>query len=190
MGKRMMTAVSAAMLTVASAAGAQVFTPTYQAPVTGQDLGVYLFDAGSGDLGVEGMLRTGFGGGDLGLRAGFADSDGDGVILLGADYRNPLQVAGVQPLALAFTVGAQAALGDVDGFGVQGGLSVGYTFSEVRLTPYIHPRLVLTSIEDESELDVEADLGFDLGLTDRLALRLGVNVGDGADWGVGLAFRR
>jgi hypothetical protein len=189
MRKRMIAALGTALLSAAPAAGAQVFTPTFQAPVPGQDLGVYLFDSSS-DVGVEGIYRLGFGQGDLGLRVGFADTDGDGVILLGADYRNPLRVASVQPLALAFTAGAQAALGDADGFGVQGGLSIGYTFSEVRMTPYIHPRLTLTSIGDDSELDVNADLGFDLDVARNLRLRLGVNVGDGADWGIGLAFRR
>jgi len=136
------------------------------------------------------MLRRSLGGGDLGLRVGFASDNGDDVLLLGADYRNPLRVPGAQPLALAFTVGAQAGLLDANAFGVQGGVSIGYTFSEVKLTPYVHPRLVLTSVDDDTNLDVDADLGFDLDVTRQLQLRLGVNLGDGADWGVGLAFRR
>jgi hypothetical protein len=73
---------------------------------------------------------------------------------------------------------------------VQGGVSVGYTFAEARLTPYIHPRLALISANDETELEVEADLGFDMDVARQLRLRLGVNLGDGADWGIGLAFRR
>jgi hypothetical protein len=72
---------------------------------------------------------------------------------------------------------------------------VGHTFVEpgIRITPYIHPRVaVVSAIGDDSdaELDVLADLGADIDFAPNLSLRVGVNLGEGADWGIGLAWRR
>ena len=187
---RTIATVAAAVLCCSAPAAAQVLTPTFQAPTSSNDIGIYVVDVG--DLGVEGVLRRSLGAGDLGLRAGFADVNDGNVLLLGVDYRNPLQLSGTAPLAIAFTVGAQAALLDAEVFGVQGGLSVGYAFDspDLRLTPYIHPRLALVSSDDDTELEVLADVGLDVGITPTLDLRFGANLGDGADWGLGLAFRR
>ena len=190
MRKNGFVAAIAAALMAVPGARAQVFTPTYQAPVQGQDIGIYLFDAG--DVGLEGIFRQRIGSQtDLGLRVGFAEAGNDELITLGADLRAPLRVAGAAPVAFALTGGAQAALGGGDAFGIQGGVSIGYTFDEVRFTPYIHPRLALISANDESDLELGADLGFDWGINESLILRLGANVGDvGANWGIGLAWRR
>jgi hypothetical protein len=192
----LLLAVAAALAWGAPAA-AQVFTPTFQSTERGNDLGIYLSD-GPGELAVEGIWRRGFGSGDLGLRGGFIDA-GDGALLLGADWRQPLAL-GTAPVDLALSFGGQAAVGGVDAFGVQAGLIFGHTFTEadfggttsaMRFTPYVHPRLALVSPldDDGAELDVLADLGVDLGFAPNLSLRLGISLGDGADWGVGLAWR-
>jgi len=57
----------------------------------------------------------------------------------------------------------------------------------------VHPRLAIVSALDDNsgaELDVLADIGADFDFAPNLSLRLGVNLGDGADWGIGLAWRR
>ncbi len=182
-------AVIAALLTFAATeARAQVFTPTFQAPYTSSDIGVYVSDAGS-ELGIEGILRRSMGSYDLGLRLGFADD----AVLLGADVRNPLSIAGTAPLGIALTLGGQGALGDANIFGAQAGLSVGYAFRSpgLTVTPYIHPRAVLLfgDVADEG-LDAQADVGVDVGFAPNLVFRFGANLGDGADWGIGLALRR
>ncbi|HEX8904973.1 MAG TPA: hypothetical protein VF771_09050 [Longimicrobiaceae bacterium] len=189
-------AAAAALLATAAPAPAQVLTPTFQSTRRGSDIGLYLSD-GPGDLAIEGIWRRGFGTGDLGLRAGFADL-GDGSLLVGADWRQPLAL-GTQPVDLALTFGGQAALGDVDGIGAQVGLDFGHTFVQpgVTITPYIHPRLAIVSAlndhnddTNDTELDVLADIGADFDFAPNLSLRLGINLGDGADWGIGLAWRR
>jgi hypothetical protein len=186
-------AATVALSALAQAAAAQVFTPTFQSTRrAGTDLGVYLSD-GPGDLAVEGIWRRGFGGGDLGLRAGFADI-GSGDVLLGADWRQPLAL-GTAPVDLALTFGAQGAFGDVDGIGGQVGLDFGHTFAQpgLSITPYVHPRLALVSAladNADAELDVLADIGADFDFAPNLSLRVGVNLGNGADWGIGLAWRR
>ncbi len=181
-------AVIAALLTLAATgAQAQVFSPTFQAPYTSNDVGLYISDF-EDELGIEGILRRGMGTYDLGLRLGLVED----AVLLGVDARNPLSIAGTAPLAVAFTAAAQAALGDENVFGAQVGLSVGHAFRfpELTVTPYIHPRLALFFGEGDDDFEPLADLGVDVGLRPNFILRFGANLGDGADWGIGLALRR
>lgn len=179
---------------IATPLSAQVFTPTYQAPRSSSDVGIYLSD-GPGSLAVEGVLRRGFGGYDMGLRAGIADTQ-DVSVMLGADLRNPLSV-GTAPIDLAFTAGIQALFGDGNALGIQGGLSLGHTFlpsgTGFSITPYIHPRAALINDpgpDDAFDLELLADVGFDIGMASGLILRVGINFeAPAADWGIGLAWR-
>lgn len=174
---------------------AQVFTPTYMAPRAASDFGVYLADFDPGDLAVEGIARGHFGGFDLGFRAGVVDVNGAN-LTIGGEYRNPL-LLGTAPLDLAVTGGVQGILGDVDRLGLQAGLSVGHTFvpsgGGLTFTPYLHPRIALiddAGPNDRMDLEVLADVGFDLGFRTGLGIRFGVDLGgEGADWGVGLVWR-
>jgi len=173
-------------------AHAQVFTLPFQSTArSANEIGLYLSD-GPGDLAIEGVWRRGFGTGDLGLRGGFADL-GDGYLLLGADWRQPLNLQ-TPPLDLALSLGAQGGIGDHSGVGGQVGLIVGHTFAEtgVRITPFIHPRVAVTAplSDGDAQVDVLADLGADFDFAPNLSLRFGVNLGDGPDWGIGLAWRR
>lgn len=175
-----------------SQARAQVFTLPFQSTARGNDIGLYLSD-GPGELAIEGIWRRNFGTGDLGLRAGFADV-GNGDVLVGADWRQPLNLQ-TAPLDLALTLGAQGAFGDATGVGGQVGLDIGHTFVEtgLRITPFIHPRVAVVSALDDNadaELKVLADVGADFDFAPNLSLRFGANLGEGADWGIGLAWRR
>lgn len=186
--------VACSMSAVAEVASAQVFTPTYQAPRSSSDLGIYLAD-GPGEFSIEGILRRGFGGYDVGLRGGIADTP-DLSVLLGADLRNPL-TAGTAPIDLAFTAGLQAIVGDATALGLQGGLNIGHTFVPTSggftVTPYIHPRVALVdwgAPDDGFDAELLADLGFDFAMRSGLVLRVGLELsGPGSDWGVGLAWR-
>jgi len=188
--KKFVFAAVGAVVVLASAApaGAQVFTPTFQAPTGGSDIGLYISDFG--DLAIEGIARRSTGGYDLGLRLGIAED----AVLLGLDTRSPLQLAGTAPLDLALTFGGQAALGDVSAFGAQVGLSVGHTFAapDLSITPYIHPRASFffgDALDDG--FHPQADVGVDVGFNRNLVLRFGANLADeGADWGLGLSLRR
>lgn len=186
-------ALSAALLMgAAPVVQAQVFTPTFMAPRAESSLGIYLSDYH--DLALEGIARGAYGGFNLGIRGGIVDADDATGILLGGELRNPLSL-GTAPLDLAFTAGVQALLGDFEGFGVQAGLSLGHTFvpntGNFRFTPYIHPRIAFLDGggADDGDLEVLADVGVDFDLATNLSLRLGINLGDGADWGVGVAWR-
>lgn len=177
----------------AGAATAQVFTPTFMAPRSDPGVGIYLSDLH--DLAAEGIVRGDFGGFDLGFRAGVVDA-GDANLTLGGELRNPLAL-GTAPIDLAFTAGVQAILGDLDRLGLQSGLSLGYTFvpagGGVRLIPYIHPRVGLLDSPgpgDELDLELLADVGFDLAFRNGLSIRFGADLGgESADWGVGVNWR-
>lgn len=183
----MPAAVAGALALSAGAAEAQVFTPSYQAPVVMNDLGVYLSD-GPGDLAIEGIWR----GGPLGLRVGYVDA-ADGLLSLGGEVRAPMQGA---PIDIAFTAGAQGLIGDLDAIGLQGGLSIGERFVTpgVALTPYIHPRIALIDgflEDDEWETELLAELGLDAEFASNLILRVSVGLSDESpDVGIGLAWRR
>jgi hypothetical protein len=193
--RKAVPAVFAAALTLgaAPAVQAQVFTPTYMAPRLESSLGVYLADFG--DLAVEGIWRGGFGGYNLGLRGGIADADDATGILLGGELRYPLSLQ-TAPLDLAFTSGIQGVLGDFEALGVQAGLSIGHTFvpdaGGLSITPYIHPRIGYVDPGETADGDLElmADLGFDLDFAPNLSLRFGAVFSDpGAEWGLGIAWR-
>jgi hypothetical protein len=175
-------------------AQAQIFTPTFMSPQQGSDLGVYLSDgpAGAGNFAVEGIWRRNLGSYDLGFRAGVADA-GDAVILVGAELRTPLQLDDV-PLAMAITGGIQGAIGETSAAGFQGGLAMGYTFREPNFsfTPYLHPRIGIVNgfRRDDLNLEVMADLGFDVALPQNLIIRFAFGFGrTTSDWGFGFAWR-
>lgn len=170
----------------AGAAEAQVFTPSYQAPVVMNDVGVYLSD-GPGELALEGIWR----GGPVGLRVGFVDA-GDDLLSLGGEVRVPMPA----PIDVAFTAAAQGLIGEQDAIGVQGGVSIGQRFVNpgVALTPYVHPRIALIdglATDDEFGAELLAELGLDAEFASNLILRVSVGLTDDSpNVGVGLAWRR
>lgn len=181
----------AAVAWTAGDAVAQVFTPTFMAPRSSSDVGLYLSD-GPGDFSMEGIWRRAAGGFDLGFRVGVADM-GDVAFMAGAELRNPLAVGA--PLDLAVTGSAQGVFGpDIPGgAGFLLGLSLGHTFVSPGLsfTPYLHPRVgPVQSLGRDFELDLLADFGFDVRIGNSLDLRFGVGFADSSpDFGVGLAWR-
>ncbi|HET7275296.1 MAG TPA: hypothetical protein VFI91_08930 [Longimicrobiaceae bacterium] len=185
-------AIAAAAVLSPVASSAQLFTPTYMSPVSSNDLGIYVSD-GPGEFALEGIWRRNMGGYDLGLRAGLVDLN-DAAVTVGAELRTPLGLE-TAPLNVAVTGGLQAIVGDISAMGAQGGLSVGHTFiaDGLRLTPYIHPRIAVINgfgPDDDSDLEVLADVGMDVDLNSGLSFRLALGLADeGADFGFGIAWR-
>jgi hypothetical protein len=190
-------ALAAALL--ASPVQAQVFSTPFQSPVPASDFGVYVSDVG--ELAVEGIWRRpSRGGGDLGIRAGYADLN-EGALMVGLEARNPVVLAGA-PIGLAFTAGGQGIVGDgITRLGGQLGFSAGQAIpgGNVTVTPFIHPRLAVLArlddtgpAEDDEDLDlqVRADIGADIDFAGGLTLRLDFNLAEGANWGIGLAWRQ
>lgn len=177
----------------AGPAAAQVLTPSFMPPRGGSGLGVFLVDAN--DLGLEARVwRVTPAGYALAFRGGVLDLGG-AALTLGAQLRNPVQL-GTEPLDLAFTVGAQGVLGDVDAVGLDAGVSLGATFAggNVAVTPYLHPRLGLVKDYGENngfELKALGDIGVNLVFATGLNFQIGIPLsGVGrTDWGVGITLR-
>ena len=178
-------------------AQAQVFTPPFMSPLPTSDFGVYVSDIGN--VGIEGIWRRpSRGGADVGIRVGYTDLGTaqlrDGALLAGLEVRNPVVLAGA-PIGLAFTAGAQVVAGGPNWLGGQVGFSVGQPLpaGTFTVTPYIHPRLAVTTAfsgeEFATEMDVLADIGADFAFSGGVTLRLDVNLTGTANWGLGLAWR-
>jgi len=173
-------------------------TPSFFSPRPGEDIGLYVIDAeGPGDLGFAGIWRQ-EGNINLGVRAGLAGGDHFSV---GAEFYGPLDVLGPQsPVLLAWIVGAGATFNDVTWLRIPLGASIGIdipTSSSIRIMPYIHPRLAFDLFafdtpdgeETETELNVDLDLGADIGLGQQFVLRVGATIGDRDAIGVGVAYK-
>jgi len=179
-------------LGVASRAEAQVFTLPFSAPAVENSVGVYFSDFGA--LAIEGIARGTVSGPNLGVRGGLVDGGDDTSLTLGGEFRKPLDL-GTAPLDISLTGAVQAILGDFDALGLQAGLSLGHTFigeaEGFRFTPYIHPRIAVADGggPDGMELKALADAGVEVDFAQNISVRLGVNLGDGADWGLGVAWR-
>jgi hypothetical protein len=185
---------------IAGGAQAQVFSPPFQSPIPTSDFGIYVSDVG--DLGIEGIWRRpSRGGSDIGIRAGYADV-GDGALMLGLETRSPVVLAGA-PIGLAFTAAGQGVVGEgTTLLGGQVGFSAGQAINTgtFTVTPFIHPRLaVIANLGDDDdgvddgddvELDVLADIGADFAFAAGVTLRIDFNLADGANWGLGLAWRQ
>lgn len=185
-------AAAGSALLAAEEAAAQVFTPTFLAPRSSSDVGVYLSSA-PGDLALEGIWRRGSGRYDVGLRVGIAEIQDELSLLVGGELRSPI-AAGTAPLDLALTGGIQGVFGGREGVGVQAGVSLGHTFAPggLTVTPYLHPRVGLVNglgNLDDFDLDLLADLGVDVGFNPNLILRVGLDFQPGGGIGIGLAWK-
>jgi hypothetical protein len=173
-------------------------SPSFFSPRPGEDIGLYVIDAeGGGDLGFAGIWRQ-EGNINLGVRAGLAGGDHFSV---GAEFYGPLDVLGPQsPVLLSWIVGAGATFNDVTWLRIPLGASIGMnigTSSSIRIMPYIHPRVAFDLLardtpageETETELNVDLDLGADIGLGQQFVLRVGATIGDLDAIGVGVAYK-
>ena len=125
---------------------------------------------------------------------------GNGLVSVGGEVRVPLTA----PIDIAFTAGAQGLIGDTPRVGGQVGFVAGQPLpaGTFTVTPYIHPRLAIVASpggdddnglaedDDDVDLDVRADIGADFDFASNVSLRFGINLAEGASWGLGLAWRR
>ena len=185
-----------ALITASSASSARAQAwdaPAFMPPRPGDDIGIYLTDMA--DFGIHGIWRQ-TGNLNLGLRLGYVDRPGDGVILVGAETWDLITAAGTAlPVDVAWTLGAGAAFNGRTTFEVPLGLNFGLPvdLDRLRLQLYAHPRLGLfvTSVADETDLDLDPlfDLGLEALLNRNLKLRIAATFGRSDAVGIGVAYR-
>lgn len=173
-----------------SAASAQIFTPGYLPPAGGPEVGIFVSD-GPGDIAVEAIWRRNIDAGRFGLRGGIAEG-AELSAIVGADFSWPLLDA--TPIQIAPTAMAQATLGEAEGLGVGGGLSLAIPLGDAdfSILPFFHPSIVFYDGfgQDNGSFELIGDLGVRLGILPNYALTVAAGLNrPGADWGVGISRR-
>jgi opacity protein-like surface antigen len=194
---------AAVALSAAEAAAQETGTPMFKAPYrafTSHEFGGAFSDPGEGvSFALEGFYGYGRGNNDFGIRAGFADPEGEGDtrLLLGGDFRTRLvSYSESFPLDGALTVGAGINLGDGDDLiYLPIGVSLGRRFelenSRTTFTPYAHPVIVpVLGASGGDDVGFALGLGVDLRFSQNLSLRVSGGVGDIEGVGLALTYVR
>ncbi len=160
-------------------------TPVYSAPYrafASHELGLSLSAPPGADLGVEGFYGFASGRHDWGLRLGYLDRGArDGALVAGARFRTRLVTHSNDfPLDGALTVGVGAAVNGGTRVRVPIGFSLGRRFDTggISFVPYLHPVVIPTFGEGDSEFGVALGLGLDMRLGRRFDLRVSGGFGD------------
>jgi hypothetical protein len=191
-------------LSVPPTAAAQVAwdAPYLGSPRTGAGLGLYLVDTAGGELGVMSTWQRSAHPGALGWRLGIADGARDDVAVFGG-----LGVSGrwhradaELPLDVGWVAGAGIGIGHHALVSLPAGVTAGRTFvgeRQVRITPYLSPRLVLDGYvgghapgdgDDHLDLDLALDVGCDVAFGAGWVARFGATVGDREGLALGIVF--
>lgn len=203
------TGTFAALLMFAGAfapAGAQTSYPSFQqSRVVPREFNFAVADGAGATAFVFQWRNATSVGSQLSLDVGVSDSDGDqgdAALILGGQFAQSLARASADmPLDLLLTAGLFSQFGDnVTFIAVPVGVSLGHRFpiqgTAMAITPYAHPRIALQYVKVETPLgdasDTEMEIAFDIGgnleLTPRLALRLSATFGDFDALGLSLAY--
>jgi hypothetical protein len=176
-------------------------TPIFKAPYRTfeqHEFGASLSDPGEGvGFALEGFYQFGQGPHDFGVRAGFADSDGDDtVFLIGGDFRTRvLSYSESFPLDGALTLGLGGLFGEGDDvFLLPVGISLGRRFdvegSSTTFVPYVHPNVVPVFGGGDDDVEFTLGLGVDIRFGEQWAVRASGGLGDIEGVGVSLAYLR
>jgi len=196
---RVMAMTLCCLVGLAAEARAQVVwdSPTLLPPRAQAGTGIFLIDAHRAGLGVLGTWRgTTYG---TGLRLGIAEGRRNDIAVFGGlDFVSPLMAASPAfPLDLSWFAGVGAGYDEWAVLSVPFGLSIGRTFGapDVRFTPYLAPKLIADvhlgrgpGNDNELDLNLDVDLGFDVRFQPGWALRLGAGLGSRSGLAIGIVF--
>lgn len=174
-------------------------SPMMASPRPPAGFGVYLADVAGGGLGLIGTYRGANSGNGLEFRFGIAEGGpGDDInALLGASLSGLLaRESGDMPFDISWIAGAGVGFGDWGLITIPAGVSFGHTFrgDGINITPYVTPRVHLDLAvgdevgDDNSDLGLSVDLGFDLALRRGWMLRFGAALGDHDAFAFGIVF--
>lgn len=191
--------VGAVAFAAAPAAAQETGTPVFSAPYRGYDnyaLGASFSDPGDfSDWALEGFYTWARGPHDLSVRAGMLDLGNDTNILLGGEFRTRVvNYTENFPFDGALTVGFGGTFGEFERFWVPVGVSLGRRIqlenSNTTFTPYLHPVLVPSFGDGDSEVGFALGLGVDLTLSRAWDIRVSGGLGDIEGVGISLAYTR
>lgn len=186
---------------VEAAQAQETFTPVFKAPYRPfeqYEFGASFSDPGEGvDYALEGFYGYGKEKNDFGLRAGFAQVDGNNTrVLIGGDFRTRvLNYSESFPLDGALTVGFGANFGEGDdAYAVPVGISLGRRFetegSSTTFTPYAAPNIVPVFGTDDDGVKFTLGLGVDVRFSEQWAVRASGGLGDIEGLAISVAYIR
>lgn len=186
------------VLLTAAPASAQVWdSPMLAPPAPEMGYGFYLFEPPGADLGLLGTWRSPATR-NVRVRFGLADSNTDDVaVVFGGDYSSLLRGPTPDfPLQVGWVIGAGLAFADDLAFSAPFGATFGVPLDleDLRLIPYVTPRVVFDAFFDDNDGgdDTNLDFAFDLGLDARIGptwgIRFGATIGDREAIAIGVVF--
>jgi hypothetical protein len=199
---RRLLALSALAVAFAAPLGAQAYTYPSMQPtrIAEREYNFMLADSDEGGTALVFQWREGLGNpklqftGDL----GFGDPEfGDGRFILGGGLAYQLvRVSEEMPFDIVLAGGLGASFGDdVTIMRIPFGAAIGRRFAlenELAISPFVHPRLSWNRVsgdaipDSDTDTELEVDIGANLELNPRMAIRLAAVLGD-AD-AIGIAF--
>lgn len=197
---RRLLALSALAIAFAAPLGAQAYTYPSMQPtrIAEREYNFMLADSDAGGTALVFQWREGLGNpklqftGDL----GFGDPEfGDGRFILGGGLAYQLvRVSEEMPFDIVLAGGLGASFGDdVTIMRLPFGAAIGRRFpleNELAISPFVHPRLSWNRVSgdgfSDTDTELEVDIGANLELNPRMAIRLAAVLGD-AD-AIGIAF--
>ena len=161
-------------------------TPSYNAPYRAferSEIGLVVSFPDGGSTAFEGVYRMSSRRFDVGFRAGFLDTPGNAILLIGAEGRQrvithstdfPLDGALIVGIGGRFVSGSSLLL-------IPAGLSLGRRIevegSQVSIVPYVQPTMTIV-INGGSDVAFTLGLGADFRLTRRFDARISAGIGD------------
>jgi hypothetical protein len=161
-------------------------TPSYNAPYRAferSEIGLVISFPNGGSTAFEGMYRMSSRRFDVGFKAGFLDTPGDAILLIGAEGRQrvithstdfPLDGALIVGIGGNFVSGNSLLLIPV---GLSLGRRIDVQDSQVSIVPYVQPTMTI-GINGGSEVFFSLGLGADFRLTRRFDARISAGIGD------------
>jgi hypothetical protein len=133
---------------------------------------------------------------DLGLADGDGPADNSGAVIFGGSYHYQLTRASAElPFDMVFGAGLGLTAGDnYSIFRIPVGVAIGHRFpleGNFAVSPYVHPRLSIDRLSvdgagDDTDSNIDIDLGASFEISRQMQARLAVTFGD-AD-AVGISF--
>lgn len=161
-------------------------TPSYNAPYRAferSEIGLVISFPNGGSTAFEGVYRMSSRRFDVGFRAGFLDTPGDAILLVGAEGRQrvithstdfPLDGALIVGIGGRFVSGNSLLLIPV---GLSLGRRIDVEGSQVSIVPYVQPTVTI-AINGGSDVLFALGLGADFRLTRRFDARISAGIGD------------
>lgn len=199
---RRLLALSALAIAFAAPLGAQAYTYPSMQPtrIAEREYNFMLADSDGGGTAFVFQWREGLGNpklqftGDL----GFGDPEfGDGRFILGGGLAYQLvRVSDEMPFDIVLAGGLGASFGDdVTIMRLPFGAAIGRRFpleNELAISPFVHPRLSWNRVSgdgfSDTDTELEVDIGANLELNPRMAIRLAAVLGDADAIGIGFAW--